>query len=500
MATRRPSAQLAEQLPIRTKGNSKCPNHRQKDIIFLCVDCDEEMICATCSITTHKSHELVELSSVKTQHNSKLQHFINTTENNALPQLKMEIQLTQKELKENSQYFSGLRAKVTEYGQKCKQEIDDFIQENKATCDKMELRNQNLLKDHIKELQKRITSLERFLNECKQTLQNGTTVQAHDVVLDIQKLDSKIPDLPKQQWPKFHPSQDMFDQLKKAIGSLSTDHKVKIIKIKLLREPVVQSQCKFRHHITSIRPTKGNRAWVCNFESNILELIDLKWQTQKKIKNEDKIRDISISRKTGHVWFCCKEAKTVCEVSSSSKIPVIKFRTDETPYSICVTKSELVVLGSENKVSIYTQNGHMLHSSSHQMSGISSAGEITQCPVTGNIAVLSAEILKGSDKDNWKGKIIIYDEKLKVKSYYSGGERRADTFGPGSVAYDLNGNLVVADMKQHSVELISGLGHHIKTLSSTKGQGVIGLEEGQILWTTSEPSPGKWEVQLLKYF
>ncbi|XP_033754069.1 uncharacterized protein LOC117337280 [Pecten maximus] len=506
MATGRPSAHKGEQLPIRVKGSSNCPNHRQKEIIFICIDCDEELICATCSVTTHKSHELVELSSVKTQQNSKLEVFINNTEKHALPQLKMEIQLTHKELTKNSLYFSGIREKVTDQGLKCKKEIDNLISENKKICDKMEVLNQNLLKTHITELQRRITSLESLLNECKQTIQTGSTILTHDVVSDIQKFDSKIPNLPKQQWPQFHPCQDMLDQLKKAVGTVSTDQaqKEKVVKIKLLREPVVQSKFKFRHHITTIYPTQDSLAWVCDFESNILELIDFKGQTRKEIKYQDKIRDISRSAKTGNLWFCCREAKCVCEVSSS-KMPVIKFRTDDPLYSICVTKDEFIVLGSEKKVSIYTDKGVMLHSSSRHISGITSAGEITQCPLTGNIAVLSAEILQNDDssEDNWIGQIIIYDRKLQVKSHYKGeGIKSAgERFGPGSIAYDRNGNLVVADMKRHTVELVSGLGQHIKTLcSGSQGQGVIGLEDGQVLWTASEPSPGKWEVKLLKYF
>ncbi|XP_021372373.1 uncharacterized protein LOC110462640 [Mizuhopecten yessoensis] len=511
MATGRQPAQRGEQLPVRVKGSSKCPNHKQNEIIFVCIDCDEELICATCSITTHKSHELVELSSVTRQKNSMLQEFINNTEKYALPQLKMEIQSTHNELTENSPYFCQLRTRVKEQGEKCKQEIDDLITENIKICDKMEILNQNLLKDHINELQQRYASLDSLLNECKQTLQTGTALLVHDLVSDVQKLDSKIPNLPTQCRPEFHLCRDTLEQLREVIGTLSTDrfHKEKVIKIKLLKEPVACSKFKFGHHVTTICPTPDSHAWVCNFESNLIELIDTKGQTQQDVRHLDKIRDISRSPKTGHIWFCCKEAKTVCEVFASSKKPVIKFKTNDQPYSICVTKEGSVVLGTVNKVTIYSENGVILHSSSHEMSGIASPGEITQCPITSNIAVLTAEILKGkdSDEDGWKGHIIILDKKLQVKSHYKGKGIQSsaavteETFGPGSISYDRNGNLVVADMKRNTIELISGLGQYIKTLCyNTQGQGVIGLENGQVLWTMSEPSAGKWSIQLLKYF
>ncbi|XP_060082314.1 uncharacterized protein LOC132561630 [Ylistrum balloti] len=510
MSTKQSSGQQ-EQLPVRIKGSSNCPHHKQKEIIFICNDCDEELICATCCVTSHKSHELVELSSVRSQKNSMLQEFINNTEKHALPQLKMEVQATQKEMTENSLHICGLRSKVTDEGKRCKQEIDDLITENIKICDKIEILNQNLLKDHITQLLNQISSLESLLNECKQTLQMGTAVLVHDMVLDVQNLDSKIPSLPKQQWPEFHSCQDTLDKLKQVVGTISINQppKEKFIKIKLRREPEVQLRFKFRHHITTICPTQNSQAWICHFESNSLELIDIKGQIQKVIKCQHQIRDINISTKTGHIWFCCREEKIVCEVSSLSKAPTIKFRTNDPPYSICVTKEGFVILGTENKVSIYTENGVILHSSTRQTSGIASPGEITQCPLTGNIAVLSAEVLKrdDSDEDDWKGQIIIYNKRLQVKSKFKGdkiqttGAVREETIGPGSIAYDRNGNLVVADMKRNTIELISGLGQHIKTLCcNTQGQGALGLEDGQVLWTTSKPSPGKWEIQVLKYY
>ncbi|XP_021372372.1 uncharacterized protein LOC110462639 [Mizuhopecten yessoensis] len=511
MATGQLPAQRGEQLPIRVKGSSKCPNHKQNEIIFVCIDCDEELICATCCVLAHKSHEFVELSSVTRQKNSMLQEFVNDTEKYALPQLKIEIQSTHNELTENGAYFCQLRTGVKQQGEKCKQEIDDLITENIKICDKMEIINQNLLKDHINQLQQQYATLDCLLNECKQTLQTGTAVLVHDLVSDVQKLDSKIPNLPTQRRPDFQPCKDKLDFLKKVVGTLSTErfHKEKVIKIKLLKEPVACSKFKFRHHISRICPTTESHAWISNIESNLIELIDTKGQTQQDVRHLDKIRDISRSPKTGHIWFCCKEAKTVCEVSASSKKPVIKFKTNDQPYSICVTKEESVVLGMENKVTIYSENGVILHSSSHDMSGIASSGEITQCPITSNIAVLSAEILKRKDsgEDAWKGNVIIYDRKLQVKTHYKGkGIQSSETpteelFCPRSISYDRNGNLLVADMKRNTIELISGLGQYIKTLCyNTQGQGVIGLENGQVLWTTSKPSTGKWEIQLLKYY
>ncbi|OWF34756.1 uncharacterized protein LOC110443803 [Mizuhopecten yessoensis] len=280
-------------------------------------------------------------------------------------------------------------------------------------------------------------------------------------------------------------------------------------RFELLDKPTVISQFKYSNNITSIHPTEDGHAWISDSQSKTIVLVDNKGTVKRRVSHRNSVADISIALHTNHLWFCCLNDKTVYEVPTTSDEPFKRFKTDDEPFYLCVTKEGNIVVGSEFKVTIYDENGVVLHQTTRDVSGIVSPASIAQCPVTGNIAVVNGEPT-GSDTDSinsWRSHIIVFDKTLGVMFQYRGEGIKdqeptaTDLFGPNSISYDSFGNLAIADYKTYTVELISGTGQFIRTLNrNSREQGSIGIGTGNVLWTELESDSGDWIIQLMEYY
>ncbi|XP_060084119.1 uncharacterized protein LOC132563373, partial [Ylistrum balloti] len=212
------------------------------------------------------------------------------------------------------------------------------------------------------------------------------------------------------------------------------------------------------------------------------------------------------------LWFCCFEERTIYEVSTSST-PVKRFTTEYYPNELSVTSEGRVVVGTGRrqgyKVVMHTADGQVLHTVTIDRSGAGSVQSITHCPVTGNIAVMSCKLISedGSDPDNYRRHVIVYNPTLQPLVHYRGEGIQAreavtpDKFHPITVVYDSKGNIVIPDWNRKTIELITGDGKYIKTLHTNKGQqGAVGIQRDDVLWSHLVLYTGETGFKLLKYY
>lgn len=538
MASKASRSMLRGQAAVRTKGSSKCADHTQKDVIFACNTC-EQLICATCSISSHKPHDIVELSTITEQKKHSLQEFITEKEERKLVNIKQEILFAQQQLTQNGSQFQDLVAKLRKQAEKCKEEIDIVTAEFVSLCDKMESENRDSVQSHIKTLEDQYQGLTEQITECKNNLQTGSAELIYDVVAEINGNDSENPKMPTLQMAKFYASVDINKQIKTAVGTLDTsndntvataslearftpiDHTVavhntraiprhtaarpklsvdQISAYKLLKRPTVISKFLFGYSILAIRPTPNGQAWISYYNPGIeVDLMDSTGHTLQKLSHDGQVAGISLSP-SGHLWFCSEWKQTIYELPLASKQPVIKFEVSDNPEALCVTRTGNVVVGTaslQKNMTVYAASGKVFHRAALREKGATSPAEITECPVTGNIAILSGTNI-GVNMDRYY--MIVYDQKLNVKFHYRGeGRQSVEPFQPNSIEYDSRGNIILSDYSQGTLELINGAGQFVRTLHTTDSeQGHFGIQAGDIIWTEIVMR-GK-EVRLLKYY
>ncbi|XP_021341843.1 uncharacterized protein LOC110442522 [Mizuhopecten yessoensis] len=567
MATKHSSP--SPQIPVRIKGHTKCPYHKDNEVVLLCQDCGI-LICTTCSITTHKIHidSFCEISKITNEQKNTLLDFMNETENIEIPKLKNEIQSARNEISTSESNYKKLSVNIKKQRDQCKLDLDKITEDYLAICNKMEKGTTDLLQIHITNLEDRLDTLVKLSSECKQTLQTGTAVLVYDSVSEIKDMDLDIPQTPNIDMTEFTPDNNRQRHLEQAMGKMKTptDHfkvglapsghskegpvvRPKLSKstetgqastgevlYKLCDSPTVISQFSYPDGITSICPTSNGRAWLCDCKTNTVKLINNKGnffsnkpKVIQKIQHNSNIDDISLDPTTGRLWFCCFNEGTIYEVSTSTTPvtrfttegypqslcvtrEVTRFTTEGDPDSLCVTREGLVVVGTAGtqgyKVVMYTADGQVLHTSTVEGSGEGAVLSITQCGVTGNIAIVSSKLISGdgSHPNNYRNHITVYNPTLQPLVHYRGEGIQAreavtpDKFGPVTVIYDSKGNIVITDYTRNTVELISGAGKYIKTLHTNKGQGQVGIQKDDVLWSCLELDTGEWGLKLLKYY
>ncbi|XP_060074880.1 uncharacterized protein LOC132554573 [Ylistrum balloti] len=541
MATASELSSMKGQIVVRAKGHDKCPSHRDNQVVFLCQDCNI-LICPSCSITTHKAHfdSFIEISKTTQQNKNRIRDFINSTENLDIPKLKEEIKTAKEHHSTYKPKYKNIRDTIKEYRDIARKVIDEITENHLAFCDEMELVDTELLQTHITNLERRLDNLVTLSLECKETLQRGNGVLVYDSATEIQNTDLEIPQRPNIR-TEFTPCKDRRNHLKEAMGVIQarTDHQAAsaaggpsnqgplvrnkqssemdqlstgTVQYKLCDRPTVVSVFSYRAGNPLICPTPVGRAWLCDYNTSTLNLINNKGEVLQEIQHNNNITDISLDPITGCLWFCCFEERTVNEVSTSST-PVRRFTTQYYPHKLSVTSEGRVVVGTGGrqgyKVVIYTTGGQVLHTVIVERSELGGVLSITQCPVTGNIAIVSKKLIDGeySDPNNFRRHVIVYNPTLQPLIHYRGEGIQAreavtpDKFGPIRVVYDSKGNIVISDWKRKTIELITGDGKYIKTLHTNKGQqGEVGIQSDDVLWSHLELDTGKWGLKLLEYY
>ncbi|XP_033756279.1 uncharacterized protein LOC117339022 [Pecten maximus] len=332
------------QLAVRGKGEIKCDVHKDKDVVFVCKTCNV-LICTTCSLSNHKLHfdSLCELSKIKNEKQKIINDFINDSENVNIPKLSQEITSFRTKLSSCKTRYEKLRKNVIDNTDKCKKELDQITAEYVPICNKMEVADTDLIETHITDLERRLDTLTELSTKYKQTLQTGTAVLMYDSVSEIRELDFDIPPTPNIDMAEYTPGVDRQSHMKQALGKLKIP--VDLLRYTLPDSPTVMSQFSYPDDITSICPTSDGRAWLCDFETDMVNLINNKGQVIHTIKHNSKIKDISLDPTTGRLWFCCWGERSICEVSSLFT-PVTRFTIEDYPARLCVTREGRVVVGT----------------------------------------------------------------------------------------------------------------------------------------------------------
>ncbi|XP_033729381.1 uncharacterized protein LOC117318511 [Pecten maximus] len=402
MASRKSIAR--SQLPVRVKGDAKCKDHKNNDVVVLCQDCNA-LICVTCSITAHKSHidSFIEMSKIKPRNQNIIRNFINETDNVKIPKLNQEIVSSRTKLSSCKPLYQTLRENIIDNNKECKLLSDKITKDYLSLCDEIEVTDTDLIQTHITNLEERLDTLRELSLEYKPTLQTGSAVLVYDSVSEIREMDSDIPPTPNIDITAFAPGQERYSHLKQAMGNMNipishlqersanighsdqspaeTDsdiaptsnidltaivpgkdrqsllrHAVANMNIppchpraesvtchsekspiirpkqskgngqastgadqyKFRDRPTVMSLFSYPDSITAMCPTYDGRAWLCDFNTNTVMLINNKGQVIQTIQHNSNIDNIGLDPTTGRLWFCCRDKRSICDVPTSS--------------------------------------------------------------------------------------------------------------------------------------------------------------------------------------
>ncbi|XP_060072832.1 uncharacterized protein LOC132552627 [Ylistrum balloti] len=511
---------------VRCKGSSKCPNHKQKDVVYVCLDC-KILMCTTCGIkSSHKTHNLEELDVYAPEKKSAMLEFINKSENNTLPQLREDTVSTEVQETKVSSELKEVTNNTKQHEKKCKHIIGVLISDITSQCEEIVRINLEKLRQHKEDTQHRYDVISAEVKECKKVLQTGTDVDVYDTEFDTIGND-RGPDKPVLQTCQYQPCTNVTYHLQQAIGKFtvgsittpinaqlntssvgnagsgktsddgksSTHHSP----YKLLDQSAIVSQFSFATKAISICATRKGEIWVLESECKTLTLLNSKGEIKRKIKLEGHVQDMCVCPTTGNLWFCNR--KQTIYLMHNQETPVKQFTVSDSPTCLCVTGNRIVVLATTDKLVACTVTGSVVCTTMNEKKTSLLPYMLSWCPVTGNVAVAYCEHVKAADQRRLC--VNVYDKSLKQMFTYIAGGLQQNTCLKMFIVYDSVGNLVINDQNRNIIELISGSGQFIKTLHNTVG-GAISIDPNNVLFiqVCQEVKEGKRNTtfQQIKYY
>ncbi|XP_021339095.1 uncharacterized protein LOC110440376 [Mizuhopecten yessoensis] len=247
------------------------------------------------------------------------------------------------------------------------------------------------------------------------------------------------------------------------------------------------SQWKARGDVSCICPAASDdMVWWCDDDSNSLIQMTSKGDVYQEVVSPSVLTDICLSPTTHNLWAVCSNG-SIMELTSGSLIS--RFNITNQPMSICCTKGDHILVGMMNKLVKFTTDGEQSSTLTTLHSGktsICSPRRISQCPVTGNIAVLDSE--HSIDGGAGKPYVLGLDKDLKELFEYGEPEHNSrddfQPFSPWDMTYDSMGNLIIADCDNRCLHLLSGNGQYLRCLHNDTGWArLVAVDRGGILWT-----------------
>ncbi|XP_021365928.1 uncharacterized protein LOC110458521 [Mizuhopecten yessoensis] len=519
------------QIPLRKKGQITCIEHKGRQLELYCEKCDT-LACLQCLSSTHKGHDVCELSNITPKRKQDIQNFIDTSEQNDLVQLREYITSTDTLLKDNTSIFENLSHKLKMQTEKLKKDLDLLTAQTLSVYHKMEEDNVKLIQTYKHDLDMYDKQLKQRVQECKTALQRSINIEIYDVGCEICS-ETNLPVKPVLGTASFTPNKTPQHHLELALGkiaissqgqaSIDQDGSVRtsggqepsstsqqsepkgkkaVTMYTLLPQTKVLEEWRSPVGITSICPTTDGQVWT-SFDSNTLTLLDRKGTVIQEVKHKDYIENISLSPTTHTLWVCDTE-NNIMELVSGRLIH--RFSTKEYPMCICVTACNHVIVGMTDNISKFTTKGQMVLTTSAARTGkplVCSPYRISECPVTHNVAVVDRnDQAYGGDGIEH---VIVMDSDFKELFVYRGdipstykqsSQKGAAPFIPCGVVYDSVGNIIIADCNNNRVLLISGRGEFLRIIpTDTDYTLAVGVDREDVLWAGF----GWDNVKLLQY-
>ncbi|XP_033729207.1 uncharacterized protein LOC117318316 [Pecten maximus] len=494
---------MAAQTPV-----PGCPRHKGMGFVYVCKSCEDELICMDCVTDSHYGHKMGKLTDYVADQKREIQQYVDKLSRTDIPKIKEDI----REQETSGGGYQKVISDIKRQGEKMKHNIDNAIDLIVKMCTELEKlnksvseKNKTTLTQHLRE------DLEPKLDRCQQVLTSGTTVDVTTLAQEIRNTSFDPPSPRRLQTVEFKPGTISTELLERMLGKVLVDGEDQ--SYKPIPTPVVLSEFEksFPYDVCRTCLT-GDEAWLSYWDAESVYRVDIKGSVKKTIKCKVKVDSIFVSPTTGRVWFCVIDDRSIREITTGGEV-VTRFNVNETPYSLCITSDDMVVVGMDGGIQLYTTDGRAVSAGAggpcrqvadwpHNM--VSSS-------LTGDVAAVDSDnvgyddYIAGKTPDK-QPHVIVMDKQLNLKfrckdigtTKSNKSSSQSSKFSPSDVCFDGAGDILVTERITKSVLLIDGsTGRCMRTVYTTDGSEpwCIGLHEDGTLWVGHEDD----RTKILKY-
>ncbi|XP_033728793.1 uncharacterized protein LOC117317933 [Pecten maximus] len=293
-------------------------------------------------------------------------------------------------------------------------------------------------------------------------------------------------------------NEGLSDDLNTHLAQLRT--KISRAEENALSQPSVLTTWKPPCDITSVCPSSVDGIWTCD-NSATVTLLGNQGRVEKQLQNPGNVRDICISPTTHTLWACSHTENSITELECGAL--TCRFKTTDIPKCICLKKDGHVLIGMKKKIVEYNLGGEMVltvTTTQHGKPLACTPWRMSQCPVSEKVAVVDLDRVADDGQD--LPHIIVMNKNLHLIHRYGrpqhDGRYGSGPFDPCDVAYDTQGQLVVADRTNRCIHLLSGAGNYLRRLHNDIGAAwFVSVDRNGVLWAVF--SYGGKQVSRIQY-
>ncbi|XP_048753568.2 uncharacterized protein LOC125664803 [Ostrea edulis] len=458
---------MAESVPEQRLGTPQkhlptCDKHSELIDIF-CEDCDE-FICTDCAKTDHKDHNWVTIVKAASQRRRQLFRFIQNIKGKKVPEMDRIIEHTsimmseiekrgESEMQKIRKHFEEIIARLKEKKTGHQKTLEDNLIERyeQVNCSKTKYEGQK----------KKLVEMVKLMEENNSTMSDYKLINHHREMsqhVSAMDVDTKICDF-SLRYIFRKPNDDELDFL---MGQM--------FDLKNIRATETNSFQYSDSRTTILNAFSENDTYIKYFKSDCIEHINK--QGDKKHKYNVTASDICVTD-TGDAYFTDYKDNTIGRLSPSGSVSTVVSTLPLSPIAICQSiNGGLLVTLKDSKTNSFelksdskrllrhiTMTGDDIREYEFQEDGKTRLFTVPiKVKQNGN-----SDICVANYTSDVTGNVVILSSSGCLRSVYHGQNLNKD-FCPCDVVCDSRCNILVTDLNNHRIHLLSPGGEFLKFL------------------------------------
>ena len=431
------------QINFRMKGDKLCVDHPTEELLLVCNDCQETLVCMSCISTTHSGHKVVAIHLLIKEKFNFLQDFRTEAKDTKIPKISKRLQEADSAVKHFIQGIQQHITKVEDRGEYLKQLIDKSTYETIYKLEEIKNKIANLFEKFEHNSTKAIKLLEGLMQESREATQSDSDVLLLDVAEEFRSLSIQEPQFEFIYNPmKFIEGSDAQSHINAALGILVT----------LSEIPDVITLVNTLSSIRTVTQTKCGTLWFCQDDESILYKMDKK-EPLEKLTTDVNIKDISTHPLNDQLYCISRQDNSLRKLDTRTMKTTKLFIADN-PICMAVTKdgSILVKTRRQPKVTVYTCTGDIVQT----ISTTQNVNHISVCRITGKVAFSCLGA----------GVVVTNEQLQHLFKYPTSG----DEIYIQDATFDRVGHLLISDYWNKKIHIIDATtGHSLQIVSIDSG-------------------------------
>ncbi|XP_062600654.1 uncharacterized protein LOC134262296 [Saccostrea cucullata] len=442
-----------------------CKTH-DLPIDVICEDCDE-FICATCAKTDHRDHEWNTLPTAANEMRRGLLKFLTKIKEGDLPRIDEKIEKVSKQVRKNKDLCDSEIKMLHKHFDKIMAKLTEIMKDNeRRLTEELDVKNKKLNseKSKLNKKKKEMEEMIEFMEDNKSTMSDYSFIDNHrELTKKMSGLDLDVEMKSCKHSVRYSKGEISDEVLKNMIGEILDVNNISLTE--------TNSFIYGDKVIIALRVWCEDHCYIRELGSDNLEQVNRCGEI--KHKYNIKANDMYVNHNNGDVNFTDYYHKSISCLSPSGSVSTVISTDPLIPGGICQSvdggllltlldeESDRYKLESQSRrlVRHITVTGDVIHEYEYQEDGqtrlFTSPVRVTQNRNTDICVVNRTSVATGE--------LVIMSPSGHMKYVYR-GQNQVDKFNPTDVVCDYLCNILVTDVDNKQIHLLSPDGEFLKFL------------------------------------